>query len=210
MTQAGRSHPTRGLDPAKSRFYAQAALAQRCSPLTVRFPLPGVVILWFSIPQASRPPAHSRSSACFRQTGASTGSVVLDCVINGVGPCRSRPARASRPVSGHRGWGVGQLGKPSCVPCPQVTSIGRRGLIYLMSTGLAHFTYTDFCLPDSLRARGVLAIPNYHYRDDGLKIWAAIERWGRGGAEGLPATEVCGPRVQRGLPCSRQLERLRL
>ncbi|XP_041521723.1 hydroperoxide isomerase ALOXE3 isoform X1 [Microtus oregoni] len=59
----------------------------------------------------------------------------------------------------------------------KVTSIGRRGLIYLMSTGLAHFTYTDFCLPDSLRARGVLNIPNYHYRDDGLKIWAAIERF---------------------------------
>ncbi|XP_049717075.1 hydroperoxide isomerase ALOXE3 isoform X3 [Elephas maximus indicus] len=57
----------------------------------------------------------------------------------------------------------------------QVTSIGRQGLLYLMSTGLAHFTYTNFCLPDSLRARGVLAIPNYHYRDDGLKIWGAIE-----------------------------------
>ncbi|XP_032136264.1 hydroperoxide isomerase ALOXE3 isoform X2 [Sapajus apella] len=57
-----------------------------------------------------------------------------------------------------------------------VTSIGRQGLLYLMSTGLAHFTYTNFCLPDSLRARGVLAIPNYYYRDDGLKIWAAIER----------------------------------
>lgn len=64
--------------------------------------------------------------------------------------------------------------------CFQVTSIGRRGLLYLMSTGLAHFTYTNFCLPDSLRARGVLDIPYYHYRDDGLKIWAAIERcvWG--------------------------------
>ncbi|XP_047402684.1 hydroperoxide isomerase ALOXE3 isoform X3 [Sciurus carolinensis] len=57
----------------------------------------------------------------------------------------------------------------------KVTSIGRRGLLYLMSTGLAHFTYTNFCLPDSLRARGVLTIPNYYYRDDGLKIWAAIE-----------------------------------
>ncbi|XP_047689917.1 hydroperoxide isomerase ALOXE3 isoform X5 [Prionailurus viverrinus] len=56
-----------------------------------------------------------------------------------------------------------------------VTSGGRQGLLYLISTGLAHFTYTDFCLPDSLRARGVLTIPNYHYRDDGLKIWAAIQ-----------------------------------
>ncbi|XP_077924018.1 hydroperoxide isomerase ALOXE3 isoform X1 [Halichoerus grypus] len=57
----------------------------------------------------------------------------------------------------------------------KVTSVGRQGLLYLMSTALAHFTYTDFCLPDSVRARGVLAIPNYHYRDDGLRIWAAIE-----------------------------------
>ncbi|XP_036079444.1 hydroperoxide isomerase ALOXE3 isoform X2 [Rousettus aegyptiacus] len=64
---------------------------------------------------------------------------------------------------------------PLCHPIFKVTSIGRQGLLYLMSTGLAHFTYTNFCLPDSLQARGVMTIPNYHYRDDGLKIWAAIE-----------------------------------
>uniref|UniRef100_A0A8C0DSS9 Polyunsaturated fatty acid lipoxygenase ALOX15 n=1 Tax=Balaenoptera musculus TaxID=9771 RepID=A0A8C0DSS9_BALMU len=57
----------------------------------------------------------------------------------------------------------------------KVPSIGRQDLLYLMSTCLAHFTYTNFCLPDSLRARGVLDIPNYHYRDDGLKTWVAIE-----------------------------------
>ncbi|XP_074198344.1 hydroperoxide isomerase ALOXE3 isoform X4 [Camelus bactrianus] len=68
------------------------------------------------------------------------------------------------------------LGPGTCLQTElEVTSIGRQGLLYLMSTGLAHFTYTNFCLPDSLRARGVLAIPNYHYRDDGLKIWVAIE-----------------------------------
>lgn len=77
-----------------------------------------------------------------------------------------------------------------------------------MSTGLAHFTYTDFCLPDSLRARGVLTIPNYHYRDDGLKIWAAIERCGD--PKVLPATKVSGPRVHRGLLFASQLEHLRL
>lgn len=102
---------------------------------------------------------------------------------------------------------MNQFEKPSCVLCPQVTSIGRRGLIYLMSTGLAHFTYRDFCLPDSLRARGVLTIPNYHYRDDGLKIWAAIERCGD--HKVLPATKVSWPRVHRGLLSSYQLERLR-
>ncbi|KAK2111192.1 Hydroperoxide isomerase aloxe3 [Saguinus oedipus] len=79
---------------------------------------------------------------------------------------QASPARTLCPAT--------RLQAPS-VLCPQVTSIGRQGLLYLMSTGLAHFTYTNFCLPDSLRARGVLAIPNYYYRDDGLKIWAAIE-----------------------------------
>uniref|UniRef100_A0A8C6C9N4 Arachidonate epidermal lipoxygenase 3 n=1 Tax=Monodon monoceros TaxID=40151 RepID=A0A8C6C9N4_MONMO len=42
-------------------------------------------------------------------------------------------------------------------------------------TDLAHLTYTNFCLPDSLRARGILDTPNYHYRDNGLKVWVAIE-----------------------------------
>lgn len=73
--------------------------------------------------------------------------------------------------------GSGPTPSPAAL-CSQVTSGGRQALLYLISTGLAHFTYTDFCLPDSLRARGVLTIPNYHYRDDGLKIWAAIQRCG--------------------------------
>lgn len=90
---------------------------------------------------------------------------------------------------------------------PQVTSIGRQGLLYLMSTGLAHLTYTNFCFPDSLRARGVLAIPNYHYRDDGLKIWGAIERYGPGTLKpvwplaGLLVLGQCGlRRLVLGLP----------
>lgn len=91
--------------------------------------------------------------------------------------------------------------------CPQVTSIGRQGLLYLMSTGLAHFTYINFCLPDSLRARGVLTIPNYHYRDDGLKIWAAIERCGPGTLQpiwlhqSLLAQGQCGPLCSCRLGC---------
>lgn len=77
------------------------------------------------------------------------------------------------------GWGMDRSGSPA-VFCPQVTSIGRQVLLYLMSTDLAHFTYTNFCLPDSLRARGILDTPNYHHQDDGLKVWAAIERCGPG------------------------------
>lgn len=96
---------------------------------------------------------------------------------------------------------MGRSRRPA-VLCPQVTSIGRQGLLYLMSTGLAHFTYTNFCLPDSLRARGVLDIPNYHYRDDGLKIWAAIERCGPGACGQSGPTRASWPREQCGSVCS--------
>lgn len=86
-----------------------------------------------------------------------------------------------------------QVPKPGCVACSQVTSVGRQGLLYLISTALAHFTYTDFCLPDSVRARGVLAIPNYHYRDDGLRIWAAIERCGVQARDPIASLAPPGP-----------------
>uniref|UniRef100_A0A6I8MZB8 Arachidonate epidermal lipoxygenase 3 n=1 Tax=Ornithorhynchus anatinus TaxID=9258 RepID=A0A6I8MZB8_ORNAN len=57
----------------------------------------------------------------------------------------------------------------------KTTSIGRAGLLYLMRTGLQRLNYSTLCLPDSLQERGVLSLPHYYYRDDGMKIWKAIE-----------------------------------
>ncbi|NWX40024.1 LOXE3 isomerase, partial [Steatornis caripensis] len=54
------------------------------------------------------------------------------------------------------------------------------GMLLVVQRGLEKVTYTSLCLPDDIRHRGVAHLPNYHYRDDGLKLWEAIERWDEG------------------------------
>uniref|UniRef100_A0A8D0HL59 Uncharacterized protein n=1 Tax=Sphenodon punctatus TaxID=8508 RepID=A0A8D0HL59_SPHPU len=49
------------------------------------------------------------------------------------------------------------------------------GLHPLMERGMQSLTYTTLCLPSDIQARGVNSIPNYCYRDDGMKLWTAIE-----------------------------------
>lgn len=63
---------------------------------------------------------------------------------------------------------------------PQATAVGREGTLELVARGTAALTYRELCVPDDLEDRGVTDIPNYHYRDDALEIWGAIERWGGG------------------------------
>ncbi|XP_078527062.1 hydroperoxide isomerase ALOXE3-like [Lissotriton helveticus] len=57
------------------------------------------------------------------------------------------------------------------------TAIGVAGLIELISRDMQSVTYTSLCIPDNLKSREVESLPNFYYRDDGLKIWSAIESY---------------------------------
>ncbi|XP_074023487.1 LOW QUALITY PROTEIN: hydroperoxide isomerase ALOXE3-like [Numenius arquata] len=62
----------------------------------------------------------------------------------------------------------------------QATAIGREGTLELVARGTAALTYTELCVPDDMENRGVTDVPNYHYRDDALEIWGAIESLAEG------------------------------
>ncbi|XP_078525154.1 hydroperoxide isomerase ALOXE3-like isoform X2 [Lissotriton helveticus] len=55
------------------------------------------------------------------------------------------------------------------------TAIGKDGFVELMVRFMKTVTYTSMCIADDLRSRGVESLPKFYYRDDGLKMWAAIE-----------------------------------
>ncbi|XP_061445603.1 polyunsaturated fatty acid lipoxygenase ALOX15B-like [Rhineura floridana] len=57
----------------------------------------------------------------------------------------------------------------------KATSAGFEGIVPIVGKGASNMTYASLCLPDNIEARRVTSIANYYYRDDGMKIWAAIE-----------------------------------
>ncbi|XP_036942277.1 hydroperoxide isomerase ALOXE3-like [Acanthopagrus latus] len=55
-----------------------------------------------------------------------------------------------------------------------ITSLGFNGMMELMRRSHSEVTYSSLCLPDNISARGLESIPNFYYRDDGLKLWNII------------------------------------
>ncbi|XP_056302881.1 hydroperoxide isomerase ALOXE3 [Danio aesculapii] len=56
----------------------------------------------------------------------------------------------------------------------QCTSIGHEGMTALMRKALSDLTYSSLCLPEDISGRQLDSLPNFFYRDDGLRLWALI------------------------------------
>ncbi|XP_018426423.1 PREDICTED: hydroperoxide isomerase ALOXE3-like [Nanorana parkeri] len=57
----------------------------------------------------------------------------------------------------------------------QAIVTGNGGVPVLTKEAMKEVTYCSLCLPDDIVIRGMKSIPNYLYRDDGMKIWLAVE-----------------------------------
>lgn len=62
--------------------------------------------------------------------------------------------------------------------------MGLEGLKELLKRAHSEITYSSLCLPENIVARGLESIPNFYYREDGLKLWNIINRWSYGYTDG--------------------------
>ncbi|KAJ0026833.1 hypothetical protein NQD34_017833 [Periophthalmus magnuspinnatus] len=61
-----------------------------------------------------------------------------------------------------------------------ISSLGAEGIQELMKRGFSELKYSALCLPDNITARGLDTIPNFYYRDDGLKLWGVLNSFVKG------------------------------
>nr|XP_020031129.1 arachidonate 15-lipoxygenase B isoform X2 [Castor canadensis] len=66
---------------------------------------------------------------------------------------------------------------PHCHPLFKSTGIGIEGFSELIKRNMKQLNYSNLCFPEDIQARGVEDIPGYYFRDDGMKIWEAVERF---------------------------------
>lgn len=60
---------------------------------------------------------------------------------------------------------------------PKFVASGGDGMVEFLRRSTASITYSSLCLPDDICQRGMEAVPNYFYRDDGLRLWGIINRF---------------------------------
>ncbi|XP_067439057.1 arachidonate 12-lipoxygenase, 12R-type-like [Thunnus thynnus] len=57
---------------------------------------------------------------------------------------------------------------------------GGEGMITIMRRAQSSLTYSSLCIPDDITERGLDSVPNFYYRDDGLRLWDIIHRFVQG------------------------------
>ncbi|XP_040892492.1 polyunsaturated fatty acid lipoxygenase ALOX15B-like [Toxotes jaculatrix] len=59
----------------------------------------------------------------------------------------------------------------------QFASSGGEAMMTILKKSLSSMTYTSLCVPDDIAERGLEAVPNFYYRDDGLQLWDIVDRF---------------------------------
>uniref|UniRef100_UPI0037E72444 polyunsaturated fatty acid lipoxygenase ALOX15B-like n=1 Tax=Semicossyphus pulcher TaxID=241346 RepID=UPI0037E72444 len=57
---------------------------------------------------------------------------------------------------------------------------GGVGMLTILQRSLSSVTYSSLCIPEDIAERGLEAVPNFYYRDDGLKLWDIIHSFVQG------------------------------
>uniref|UniRef100_A0A3P9MEZ7 Arachidonate 8S-lipoxygenase n=1 Tax=Oryzias latipes TaxID=8090 RepID=A0A3P9MEZ7_ORYLA len=60
------------------------------------------------------------------------------------------------------------------------TASGGKGMLTLLDRSVSSLTYRSLCMPDDIIDRGLEDLPNFYYRDDGLKLWNIMQRFVHG------------------------------
>ncbi|KAK6324689.1 hypothetical protein J4Q44_G00040310, partial [Coregonus suidteri] len=53
-------------------------------------------------------------------------------------------------------------------------SVGGAGMMEFLKKAMASLTYSSLCMPEDITARGLESIPNFFYREDGLRLWYIV------------------------------------
>ncbi|XP_045068577.1 hydroperoxide isomerase ALOXE3 [Coregonus clupeaformis] len=56
-------------------------------------------------------------------------------------------------------------------------SVGGAGMMEFLKKAMASLTYSSLCMPEDITARGLESIPNFFYREDGLRLWDIVHRF---------------------------------
>ncbi|MEQ2288600.1 hypothetical protein AMECASPLE_024350, partial [Ameca splendens] len=54
------------------------------------------------------------------------------------------------------------------------------GLFTILRRSLSSLTYSSLCIPDDIAERGLEDVPNFYYKEDGIKLWEAIQNFVKG------------------------------
>lgn len=56
----------------------------------------------------------------------------------------------------------------------EIAACSGDGMVTFLKKSLSAMTYSSLCIPEDIAERGVEAVPNFYYRDDGLRLWDII------------------------------------